>query len=874
MTAGAGQMHPVLDNRVDPEDTPRFVDLILTGGNIISAASINLKPSGDNDDYLSFSTVSNIPTTTIIGGVVWHITAETEGVALELFEDPDNRTFFGWDGTDTGIIGSTHNIRLHSLGNNGNITLTPHGTGEVNIDSDLDITPEGAKIKLTNNSQTLSISASASMSSSDDYTWPATDAASDRQPIVSNASAVLRFGDTYYSQTEIGATSDPTGASLVGITAGVGSPTVTSVQAKFDNVGSSGYFTGGELTDGGAGTIDVAAGEGFIRATADDNAPLVSFKWSASAGIAVTDNTTQYVFVDDTGTINLNSDEFFESVDNIMLGVVTDEAGAISHTFNLGVRLQESIGQMGRYIRHVDSVVRNRRKGGLVFGESEDVNRYVTISPGQLEWGRTSYPIPAFNTSGADTFDTYSAGGQEATGVSSWPNDSYDNAGTLTALGNKKWAVLWWYIEPDGHVVMLYGRAQYNTEGQAEDEGEPADSIPPRLAAASVISSKFIFQEGEDIAAKIETAFGTPFTGSGVTAHNNLATLSWTSAGHTGTASTIASFDSAGASHESGVLIDDSDNVSGIGTLGCSTLTVVAPNPSAITREAVSSVGVQRALFVRRDTGATSLVAGDGVGIVLDIFASGTEPVQTARNLASFDGFVEGVQSNRDGRAELSTSDGGTLKPFLSANCIQEVTIHGDLVSIAGVGSITASGDDMVIDVSVGNLKLAGVGPVVVEGSLSVTNVTSTDDLTVRDDATIEGELKGGRMIVGYGFPLGVTGGSTQVLRVMNPVITGILGYVMTRNGSVVGISGIVDINADPEGAETVSFEIRTDGDTTLNTEIFNPNGVGDGQTFSNTYARDTYTFFAGEVLQIRMAPDAGINTDDVTVSLEIQYDT
>ncbi len=352
---------------------------------------------------------------------------------------------------------------------------------------------------------------------------------------------------SYYTETEIGATSNPTGASLVGITAGVGSPTVTSVQAKFDNSGSAGYFTGGILSDGGAGTLDVSAGEGFIRATADDNAPLLSFKWSASAGIAIPDDTTQYVFVDDTGTINLNTDEFFESVDNIMLGVVTDEGGAISHAFNLGVRLQESIGQMGRYIRHVDGVTRNRAKGGLLFGESEDVNRFVTISAGQLEWGRTSYVISAFNTSGADTFDAYSAGGQEATGVSSWPNTHYDNAGTLTELGNKKWAVIWWYIEPDGHVVMLYGRAQHNTEGQAEDEAEPADSIPPRLAAASVIASKFIFQKDEDITAKIETAFGTPFTGSGVTAHNNLATLGWTIAGHTGTVSTIAAFDGTGA---------------------------------------------------------------------------------------------------------------------------------------------------------------------------------------------------------------------------------------------------------------------------------------------------------------------------------------
>jgi len=368
-------------------------------------------------------------------------------------------------------------------------------------------------------------------------------------------------------------------AADVPIALGIGSPTVDQVQEYFDNTGSSGYFTGGVLSDGGSGTLDVSAGEGFIRTTNDDNAPLVSFKFAGTTGLAIADNTTQYVFVNDSGTINLSTDEFIEAADNIMLGVVTDEGGVISHTFNLGVRLEESIGQMGRYIRHVDDVVRNRRKGGLIFGQSGDANRYVTITAGQLEWGRTSYPIPAFDTSGADTFDTYSAGGVEATGVSAWPNTQYDNAGTLTVMTNNRWAVLWWYIEPDGHIVLLYGRAQYVTEGQAEDEEQPASSIPNRLSSASVIASKFIFKKSENIAEKVETAFGTPFTGSGVTAHNNLAALAWTSAGHTGTVSTLAGFDGAGAASEytesNYLLVDGSRALAGAWNMGSQILTNV-----------------------------------------------------------------------------------------------------------------------------------------------------------------------------------------------------------------------------------------------------------------------------------------------------------
>ncbi|KKM60797.1 hypothetical protein LCGC14_1538220 [marine sediment metagenome] len=524
---------------------------------------------------------------------------------------------------------------------------------------------------------------------------------------------------SYYTETEMGANAAPTGASLVGITTGTGTPTVVDLQAYLDNTGSSGYFTGGILSDGGAGTLDVSAGEGFIRTTADDNAPLVSFKWSASSSIAIPDDTTQYVFVDDAGTITLNTDEFNESVDNIMLGVVTDEAGAISHAFNLGVRLQESIGQMGRYIRHVDSVVRNRRKGGLLFGESADVNRFVTVTAGQLEWGRTSYPIPAFDTSGADTFDTYSAGGQEATGVSSWPNTQYDNAGTLTTMTNNRWAVLWWYIEPDGHIVMLYGRNQYVTEGQAEDEGEPADSIPPRLAAASVIASKFIFQKSNNTTTKIETAFGTPFTGSGVTAHNNLATLAWTSAGHTGTASTIPAFDGTGAAEELAIGTDLQAWDTDLDTLA----TMQSGAPAALQLLTAAELA-----FL---DGATAGTAVASKAVVLDaskdITGMGNIEIGTADGTFPWGGALDGQWLHIADTAGRINIEGSILTVFLQSDTgaptdekhIALINLNGSYFFRIFNDDGTTKHDSMIIDMTQGDVTF--INDVFVGGTIDVT---------------------------------------------------------------------------------------------------------------------------------------------------------
>lgn len=359
-------------------------------------------------------------------------------------------------------------------------------------------------------------------------------------------------------------------AANVTIATGIGSPTIDQVQEYFDNTGSSGYFTGGALSDGGSGTLNVAAGEGFIRTTNDDNAELQSFKWSASSTIAVTDNTTQYVYVDDSGVISLSTSEFLETPDKILIGVVTDEGAAIESVFQLGVRLEESIGQAGRFLRGVHGIVRNKRVGGLIFGQSGDANRDVTMTTGQLEWGRTSYTMSAFDTSGADTFTTYSATGQEDAVASQWPNAQYDNAGTLTTMTNNRWANLFFWLEPNDKIIMVYGRAEFVSQAGAEAEGVPSSSLPTRISDTGLLATRFTFQKSANTAT-IESAFDSLFANAAVSSHNNLATLAWTSAGHTGTVSTFAGFDGAGAATEytaSNYILAAGDTYTGTHDLG------------------------------------------------------------------------------------------------------------------------------------------------------------------------------------------------------------------------------------------------------------------------------------------------------------------
>ena len=314
-------------------------------------------------------------------------------------------------------------------------------------------------------------------------------------------------------------------ANFVQIALGGGSPTINQLQEYLDNTGSSGFFLGGDLSDGGAGTLDISAGSGFIRTTNDKNAELQSFKWDAVSGMAVTDDTTQYVYVDDDGVISLSQDEFLERPDLIQIGVVVKESGIIQHAFKLGVRLEDSIGEAGRLLRRVLGISRNNRLGGLILGQSGDANLDVTMTAGQLEWGRTSYLISSFDTSGEDTFATYSASGEENPIASQWNNTHYDNSGTLTEMTNNRWANHFVYLEPDDHIVFVFGREQFVTEAQAENEGVPSTSLPTRITETSILIGRFTFKKSSNTATVSTNFPAGQFNSAGVTDHGNLAGL-------------------------------------------------------------------------------------------------------------------------------------------------------------------------------------------------------------------------------------------------------------------------------------------------------------------------------------------------------------
>jgi hypothetical protein len=80
---------------------------------------------------------------------------------------------------------------------------------------------------------------------------------------------------------------------------------------------------------------------------------------------------------------------------------------------------------------------------------------------------------------------------------------------------------------------MMYGRDQFVSQSQAEEEDVPSTSLPSRVSETAILAAKFTFKKGSNTAT-ISSAFEQLFANAGVSSHADLAGLDYASAGHTG----------------------------------------------------------------------------------------------------------------------------------------------------------------------------------------------------------------------------------------------------------------------------------------------------------------------------------------------------
>lgn len=293
---------------------------------------------------------------------------------------------------------------------------------------------------------------------------------------------------------------------------------------------SAGVITVSAVTNPSGDTIRVALTQGFLRSednTADALHPMFITQTDIDfSGKAV---GTHYIYAEwNAGSPQLNTTQTFGDISGqheFLIAVVVKESDAY-HISAVEQRVYDIPERIQHVLLETEGVRRANWLGGLIIDE-DGVNRYIEVTSGELYLALQEYDISAIDTDpggGADTFDTYYGSWTKTTGVSQWPNTQYDNAGSLTTMTNNWYANLWWYLDTDGGLGMVYGTSQYANLASALLEDAPS-SVPERFSKHGILIGKLTFKKSATSAETLASAFTTTFSGSAATDHGGLAGL-------------------------------------------------------------------------------------------------------------------------------------------------------------------------------------------------------------------------------------------------------------------------------------------------------------------------------------------------------------
>lgn len=314
----------------------------------------------------------------------------------------------------------------------------------------------------------------------------------------------------------------------------VAGSTFSTIQHLHDIFHSTGWTSGGGITNDLDGTVTVSSGTGFIRAINDSLAQILFTDWAAESGanVSLIDNDSNFIYVEwNAGsprviaTINERTD--FHT--NILLAIVFREGTTLHITSEVKHTVGDHANLMIQRLKEISPFARS--SGGTI---SETGTRNVAVSAGVFWEGLTKFTTAAFDSSTADTFkyfyDDGASGWTEVAAQSQINNTQYDNgSGSLATLTNNKYGVHWVYLEVDSEVSVLYGKGDY-TLSEAQDADAPA-SIPKEIERHSRLIGKIIIKKSDASFTEVLSAFDVTLDTASPTDHSGLTSLQGGQAG-------------------------------------------------------------------------------------------------------------------------------------------------------------------------------------------------------------------------------------------------------------------------------------------------------------------------------------------------------
>lgn len=486
----------------------------------------------------------------------------------------------------------------------------------------------------------------------------------------------------------------------------VGTPTYDNLQDLINQLCSGCVLTGGTITDAGGGTVSVAGGTGLIKTTDSDTGVTKHFDFSAQAGVALTDESVNWIYVNyNAGTPLVATTTNYASIDHhteIIIGKVW-RSGATVRILHVGSLFADYM----RKSCFKDYTVHGfeRASGSMI---SETGTRNIALTAGSWYCAKTPVTTAAIDTSGAGTFIAYyratPSGWTPVLAQTAIDNTYYDDgSGTLAALTANRYGVHWVYQGYDGTVHVVYGQGDY-TLAEAE-AAQPPSSLPDIVTNICTLVGKVIVKKSAAAFTETQSAFANTFVAAAVADHEELAGLLGGGAGdhyhltgtqaadltdsgattlHTHEGSNVLSTGEAGATK---FLREDGDGTSSWQTLPDTYAPVYFSWSSTIDADLAVTSGVHKTVFILPNGAASAAIEGARMMV-------GTAPVDASLivDINKNGTTIFTTQGNRPTITTGNTDSGAITAPDVTA------LANGDYLSvdIDQVGS-TTPGKNLVV---------------------------------------------------------------------------------------------------------------------------------------------------------------------------------